>query len=277
MKCPHCGAELAPGSKFCEHCGTPVTGRANGNLRQGMAPRLEPVRPSVSQTAGERNKIIIAGIAALVILGIGLGMFIHSNLQEKPAVATTQPAEAKEEPAPAEPAPPAPKEAPQDMLAQANSILQGRNTPSLQAVSRIDDDGFMGLYTGKQKQFIIYDQRDDLVAVVPWQPALLHPGANSNSSDKALQFKLYVLRDNRQNKDAAAGYWQGSTHVIPIQAYTKVENGKLIPLGIYTYEGSQPAPFKEYLYEQQNVNLVNTLLTHADSLRQDMQQRGITP
>ena len=265
MKCPHCGADIAPDSKFCEQCGTPIQ---------------RPVPVGAHKTAVERNKMILIGAVAFVIFGVGGGMFLHSTVT-KPQTDTPQQAVPASQERPQENVTPEPiripKDTHQDQLASANSILQDKGIPySLQAVSTIDGEGFMGVSISEKTTFIIYDATDGVVATVPWNPLLLNPGANSNSTNKALQFNVSVLHDDRSSKDAGAGYWQGSTHIIPIQAYTKVENGKLIPLGIFTHQGRQAAPFKEYLYEQQNVNLVNTLLTHADSLRDDMAKRNIT-
>lgn len=265
MKCPHCGADIAPDSKFCEQCGTPIQ-------RQ--------VSVGAQKTAWERNKMILIGAVGLVIFGVGGGIFLHSTVTkpqtDTPQQAVTIPQEQPQEEVNPEPIR-IPKETEQDQLARANTILQDKGIPySLQAVSTVDGDGFMGVSVSGKTTFIIYDAKDGVIATVPWNPLLLNPGANSNSTNKALQFTLSILHDDRSNKDAGAGYWQGSTHSIPIQAYTKVENGKLIPLGIFTHQGRQAAPFKEYLYEQQNVNLVNTLLTHADSLRDDMAKRNIT-
>ena len=161
-------------------------------------------------------------------------------------------------------------------LNQANDILKNKNTQfKLGAVSKIDDDGFFGILDNGVA-FVVYDKKDDIVAHVGYSKDLLDPKNNSNSKDKPLRFNMEIINDNPASKDKQAGSWSGTNHIIPVQVYTKEDNGKLVPLGIYTNDASQTDKFDKYLYDQQNVNIITTILNHADSLNSDIQARKIS-
>ena len=128
--------------------------------------------------------------------------------------------------------------------------------------------------TGKGLRFIIYDKKDDMIATIPFDKELLNPKKYANT-DRALYFNMSVEYDNVNSKDKKAGYWSGSTHIIPIEIYSEEKDGVLSPLGIMTYYGNNKGKYDEYLYEMQNVNLANLVILHGDSLRVDITNRNI--
>lgn len=143
------------------------------------------------------------------------------------------------------------------------------------AISDIDNDGFLSIIAiNKKSYFAVYNNNSNIVALIEYNIQLMNPEKYSNEQ-KPLQFNLMVSRDNKNNKDNLLGYWEDTIHIIPIQVYTKVENNKLIPLGIFSYKGKELQEFNEYLYEQQNVNLVNTFITHVDSLNKYIKDNNI--
>lgn len=275
--CPRCGTKN--NGSFCSKCGE---ARPNTD-------KIDDTSTSLNQTTQSHSNnslkyIMITIIVILVGILAGILIYLHKGNTSDNNIQTTssQSTQADETSATSKSVdntkPANDVKSSDTNLNEANTILQNKNAQyyKLSAVSKMDDDGFFGLAAGKGVIFVIYDKKDDIVATVSFDKKLLDPRANSNSTDKPLQFTMNVLNDNPNSKDRQAGYWSDSEHSIPIQVYTKVQNNKLIPLGIYTYQGQKVSKFDDYLYEQQNVNLVNTLLNHADSLNDDIIARNIS-
>lgn len=78
MYCTSCGAQLDDQAQFCPECGTPVK---EGS--QGSAAGLAASGPGVA-SQGKRKmalwKKVLIGIAAVIVLAIGLAMFATSGL-----------------------------------------------------------------------------------------------------------------------------------------------------------------------------------------------------
>lgn len=144
------------------------------------------------------------------------------------------------------------------------------------AISEEDNEGFLALININNKMyFLIHNKPLNMMALIEYNLKLLNPRENSNEK-KPLEFNLIVLKDNPNNKDKLLGYWEDTAHIIPIHVYTKIENNKLIPLGIFSYKGKEPQEYKEYLYEQQNVDLINTFIIHTDSLNKYIKDNNIS-
>lgn len=167
------------------------------------------------------------------------------------------------------------------LLKEANDILANKGVAyKVSAVSNIDDAGFLGLATGKGLVLIVYDKSTNTVATVNFDKTIFalrdNKSPNSNILNP-LQFKLRIDNDNQNSKDKEAGIWSGTTHIIPIYALYEVDaNNNIIPGALYTGSGENPGHYHSYLYEQQNVNLSNIVLTHADSLYADVNARKIS-
>ena len=169
-----------------------------------------------------------------------------------------------------------------DVLAQANEVLQNKNAIyKLSAVSKFDEDGFFGLDISKGITFVIYDKKDDMIARVDYDKALLRPRDNKyETTDKEympLIFKMHIENDNKNGEDKILGVWNGKVHEVPIYALFEVDaNNNIVPGMLYSAQGKNPSHYHGVLKEQKNVNLANIVLTHADSLNEDIIKRGIS-
>ncbi len=107
MTCPHCGEPIAPGSRFCEWCGKPVsqqeTPREPQRLERSAAPPPPPPppaaqaasRPPSSAPKGRRALLIglIAGGALLTCLLVvgGAVLLLRGGLEAEPVPPTGAP------------------------------------------------------------------------------------------------------------------------------------------------------------------------------------------
>ena len=170
----------------------------------------------------------------------------------------------------------------EDVLTKANNVLQNKNSEyKLSAVSKIDEDGFFGIDTRKGVIFVIYDKKDDIVASVGYDKKILNPKANKyKTSDKdymPLIFKMYIKNDDKNGGDKDLGTWTNETHIIPIYALYDVDsNNNIVPGMLNSAQGSNPSHYHDVLKEQKNVNLANIVLTHAESLNEDINKRGVS-
>ena len=272
--CFKCGTPVNDGEKFCPKCGT--------NLGVSTSPQIQPnVNKNINSNNINNNnsnnnkmKIIIAiAIVVVIIVGSGLGYFLYQKHEKDTQVNTNT--NTLVETAKATDDTYQQQKQDDENLKKANDILKNKNTNyKVSAVSTIDDNGFLGLMTGKGLRFIIYDKKDDMIATIPFDKELLNPKKYANT-DRALYFDMSVEYDNVNSKDKKAGYWSGSTHTIPIEIYSEEKDGVLSPLGIMTYYGNNKVKYDEYLYEMQNVNLANLVILHGDSLRVDITNRNI--
>lgn len=177
-----------------------------------------------------------------------------------------------------------------DITKKADNIIAANNLLAkhyysfpIVAVSKVDDDGFLALSMGeKYTGYIIYDKKTGTIASIDFISEILNLRANPVIfSDKKhynpIRFTLNVLNTTQGDTDSKLGEWQYSTHKIPIYAIFDVdENDNIIPQKFMTGEGLKPKKFGKSLTELRNINLVNIVLTHSDSLKQDIKQRNIT-
>ncbi|WP_296897882.1 zinc ribbon domain-containing protein [uncultured Megamonas sp.] len=266
--CFKCGTPVNDGEKFCPKCGT--------NLGVSTSPQIQPNINSNNINNNDSNKmriIIAIAIVVVIIIGSGIGYFFYQKHEKDTQVNTNT--NTLVETAKATDDTYQQQKQDDENLKKANDILKNKNTNyKVSAVSTIDDNGFFGLMTGKGLRFVIYDKKDDMIATIPFDKELLNPKKYANT-DRALYFDMSVEYDNVNSKDKKAGYWNGSTHIIPIEIYSEEKDGVLYPLGIMTYYGNNKGKYDEYLYEMQNVNLANLIILHGDSLRVDITDKNI--
>ena len=129
--------------------------------------------------------------------------------------------------------------------------------------------------------FVIYDKKDDMIARVDYDKALLRPRDNKyETTDKEympLIFKMHIENDDKNGEDKILGVWNGKVHEVPIYALFEVDaNNNIVPGMLYSAQGKNPSHYHGVLKEQKNVNLANIVLTHADSLNEDIIKRGIS-
>lgn len=278
--CPKCGAKIAADIKFCPKCGSSIDDAEINKSMNKPVYRQQKIKPAEnSSSVSGRTLFIGAGIAVLIVIALVGGMknIFGANddkaavgksaiVQETSSITSSEDAVRQDD----------------SSLKQAKDVLAtiGIDTKIIGkviAVSRIDDNGFFAVAENNagKKQFILYAKASNTAALADYDEDLLDPGANSNSRDKALVFDMRILNDDKAGKDAAMGYWNGDDHILPLKVYTELKGQTLTPIGIYSHPGKNSPDFSSVLYEQKNVDLVNALLLHADSLKTDMHSRNI--
>ncbi|MDQ0202855.1 hypothetical protein [Pectinatus haikarae] len=165
--------------------------------------------------------------------------------------------------------------------AQKTLFSKGSNA-EITAVSSTDEDGFLALGTLDSKlYFIIYDAKDGSTALVPYNPNVLNYREHFisfNDGKKHYDPMIFLLQVSEKNnsKDKILGVWDGARHTIPIYVVFKLgDDGRVIPGMITSGQGLKPSHYQAALQEPKNVELVNIVPTHINSLRADIKGRNI--
>lgn len=269
--CGKCGAKVEENEKFCPHCGARIQGSGLTRTKSDG----KQMGSGVSAGSGlpdMTKKVILCACAALVVaVGAGAGFYYHMQSKND---AVQPPASTTAAPVASSPSQEAPTK---DSLAQANDLLKSKGFPSMvSAVSNVDDSGFLGFTRDKGLSLIVYDKKDDVIATVDYNRKLLNLKQNKtgNSYDPVI-LRLHI-KDDKASRDSKLGFWSNGTHTFPIYSLYDVDaQGTVVPGMLTSAPGSNPSRYHSYLNEQQNVNIANLALTHADSLREDMQSRHI--
>lgn len=236
-----------------------------------------------------KQKIFFITAGAIAVFVTSFGIYVNYTINYPPvltkedrlvSVLETSKQEAKSDTEQSNKIEPVLKEQ-DEFLTKANEVLQSKNSIyKLSAVSKFDEEGFFGLDTSKGVTFVIYDKKDDMIARVNYDRILLKPRDNKYKTiDKhmPLIFKMYIENDNKTGEDSKLGVWNGNVHMVPIYALFEVDaNNDIVPGMLYSAQGENPSHYQGVLKEQKNVNLANIVLTHADSLNEDIIKRNIS-
>ncbi len=263
-RCPKCNSLVKDNAAFCANCGA----KLDEKIQAASA------EPTIVTNKQNMKKFIIGILVAAIVVGAGAGIYYYEHVQN--SVAQTETTSNTESSASEQNA--AAQEPVKDDLAQANEILKSKGySYTVGAVSPVNDAGFLGLITDKGRAFIVYDKKDDVVALLSYQRELLNLRSNkSGNMYKPVVLMLHIKND-RANNDRKLGYWHDGIHTFPVYSLYDVDaDGNIVPGKLYSGEGRKPSHYHDYLHEQQNVNIVNLALTSADSLKQDMDSRNIT-
>lgn len=278
--CGKCGTKMEDDEVFCPKCGTRVDGNETTN---SIIPNANNINKSTQTNSTQNNtlKIIIGVLVAVIVIGAGVGFYYYKHTQENVAQtessssasssaqesSQTTSSDAKQDSQPVK-----------DDLAQANEIVKSKGLPyTVGAVSKMDDDGFLGLLTGKGLALVVYDKKDDVVAMLDFKKELLDLKNNKTGNRyNPIIFNLQIKGDNA-SKDSKLGYWNGDTHNFSVFSLYDIDsNGNVVPGMLTSAWGKNPSHYQTYLQEQQNVNIINIALTHADSLAKDINARGVS-
>lgn len=263
--CKKCGKQLNDYQRFCPNCGARVS---NDNM-----------------SSTEKNntlKVIIGILIAIIIVGAGAGFYYYHNTQKELAdiKSSTQNAnivKQNTETVAAKKEPVQEKEVVEDDLTKANEILRSKGfMGNISAVSKIDDNGFVGYINDEGVAFVVYDKRDDVVATVDFNKNVLDLRNNKTGNIYNSLILTVRIKDDKAMKDSNMGYWEDGKHNFSVfTLYDVNENNEIVPGKLTSGEGKKPSHYQGYLQEQQNVNIINMVLTYSDSLREDMQARHI--
>lgn len=158
-------------------------------------------------------------------------------------------------------------------------------TADVAAQSDMGDDGFLLLANNQGAQVIyIYDAVLDYVAMAS-------PGNRDYSTITAFGktsqysagryepaiFTLWLNNWDQSTPDGRLGEWNGDTQLVPIYISYDVEsNGKYRIPSIYSSaSGLNPMKYHSRVTDQRTISILNTLMNHINSLRDNAAQKGI--
>lgn len=258
--CPYCGKELQPGIRFCPHCGKeiPETERKTA----GSVPSSGGKTP-----ASNKNKILAGGLILLFLLGGGAFYFQRQKARDASQAAAIAAQEAKQE----KKETPADKQEAKDSIAVVQGILdqEGLSGKVMATSYGHDPNGSLSVIGGKGRRLLVIDEKNHQKAFVDAASQLYHFIDNRTGSRPPVTFQMRVL-DEKPGDDEKEGYWDGTSHVIPIYAqYSFDGDGKVVPGMLNTGRGAQPSHYHDYLQEQRHVDLANLVLTEMQALHEN--------
>ena len=80
MYCNQCGTQLPDGAKFCQNCGSAVTGKPE-NEKQKMKPIDRPAVNHSTECGGGKKKLLIPAIAVVLLIAV-IGMVMGGQKHE---------------------------------------------------------------------------------------------------------------------------------------------------------------------------------------------------
>ncbi|MCR5175761.1 MAG: zinc ribbon domain-containing protein [Anaerovibrio sp.] len=276
--CKKCGAELKDDAGFCPKCGTSQNVMAgNGGV----------VRNSVSGSTGNGNKdtVIIAAVAAVVILLGVFFIFFHGSIDEVKetlhigtAQATSTQAEPEAvNPNAAQPAQPTPSN---PAISRAEQELRQKGVQGTVLASSVghSGNGYLSLVNNNgQYHIVTYDTKNGRVGVTPYDRKTLYFTDNkpSGGSNAIVIFNINVLNDV-SDKDNGAGVWESGNHNIPVYAFYKFDgSGNVVPGMLNTGKGVNPSHYHGYFYEPRNVDTINLFLTEMQALQKNIADNNV--
>lgn len=276
--CEKCGRRLKDHETVCPRCSKAKSRTDFNNEDNGG---------NVQHNASSNNtilKIIIGVLIAVIVIGAGAGFYYYKHTQDNIAQtesssSTSSAAQESSQAASSDAKQDSASQQPvKDDLAQADEIVKSKGLPyTVGAVSKMDDNGFLGLLTGKGLALVVYDKKDDVVAMLDFKKELLDLKNNKTGNRyNPIIFNVQIKGDNA-SKDSKLGYWNGDTHNFSVFSLYDIDsNGNVVPGMLTSAWGQNPSHYQTYLQEKQNVNIINIALTHADSLAKDINARGVS-
>lgn len=168
----------------------------------------------------------------------------------------------------------------------ASSVLRVKGvSANILATSKIDDDGFIALantsdgmtiygYNKKfDKVFNLVDVRKTTEENIFSSYGKLYP--NKENNYHSVVIGLVVNDADKNNADAKYGEWRGTTQILPIyMTYSQNEKKEFVIHRYYTGPGLKPYRY-DYIQDERNKALSNTVFFHLESLKLDMINRGM--
>ena len=267
--CPHCGKELEPGNRFCPFCGKEVQ-----EIKDKTTAGTSPSAPAGGKSpSGARNKILAGGLIALILLGGGAFYFQRQKAQDASQAAAIAAQEAKQETKEK----PADKQDAKDSIAAVQEILDREGLPGKVMATSYghDPNGSLSVIGGKGRRLLVIDGKNHQKAFVDATTQLYHFINHRTGNLPSVIFQMRVL-DEKPGDDEKAGYWDGTSHVIPIYAqYSFDGDGKVVPGMLNTGRGGRPSHYHDYLKEQRHVDLANLVLTEMQALHENADAHNI--
>lgn len=267
--CPHCGKELEPGVRFCPFCGKEVPEIKSKNV--GGA---QPAAPAGGKSPfGARNKMVAGGLIILILLGGGAFYLQQQKSRDASQAAAIAAQEASQE----KKGKPADKQETKDPIAAIQGTLDQEGLPGKVMATSYGHDphGSLSLIGGKGRRLLVIDEKNHQKAFVDATPQLYRFIDNRTGSQPPVTFQMRVLNE-KPGDDEKEGYWDGTSHVLPIYAqYSFDGEGRVVPGMLNTGRGGQPSHYHDYLKEQRHVDLANLVLTEMQALHENAAAHNI--
>ena len=267
--CPHCGKELEPGNRFCPFCGKEVQ-----EIKNKTAAEAQPSAPAGGKSpSGARNKMVAGGLIVLVLLGGGafyLQQQKSRDASQAAAIAAQEVQQEKKEKT-------ADKQEARDSIAVVQGILdqEGLSGKVMATSYGHDPNGSLSLIGGKGRRLLVIDEKNHQKAFVDATSQLYRFIDNRTGSRSPVTFQMRVLNE-KPGDDEKEGYWDGTSHVLPIYAqYSFDGEGRVVPGMLNTGRGGRPSHYHDYLKEQRHVDLANLVLTEMQALHENADAHNI--
>lgn len=261
--CPHCGKELEPGVRFCPSCGKAVP-----ETESKGAGGTQTAGPVESKPAsGSRNRILAGGLVVMLLLGGGAFYIQQQKSRDASQAAAIAAQEAKQE----KKEKTAEKQEANDSIGTVQKIMEqeGISGKVLATSYGYDPNGSLSLIGGKGRRLLVIDEKNHQKAFVEATSKLYQFINHRTGNLPPVIFQMRVLNE-KPGEDEKAGYWDGTSHVIPIYAqYSFDGEGKVVPGMLNTGAGARPSHYHGYLQEQRHVDLANLVLTEMQALHEN--------
>lgn len=267
--CRKCGKTLKPNEKFCSRCGTPTMSEEEAVSNNVETQTEEESIRNKSFFLQQKNKIIIAVIAVFLFVGGGIYYMTNENkegmLLEKDKISDVGTTDLQVE-----------KKTKQSVVTPFQII---QNEFSQRGISGTviatsyghNPDGCLVVLGGKGIRLVAWDIKNNRIAYINSNGSNIFSfiGKKSYNTLDPVIFNMTIPQDIH-DKDAKAGSWRGTEHLIPIYAFYELnDSGSVEPGRIYTGAGDSPSHYHDYLYEMKNVEMVNLVLTEMVPLKEN--------
>ena len=170
-------------------------------------------------------------------------------------------------------------------LEKPSKILQEHDVKyEVAAVSAQDSNGFLARVLAEGTQYVVYDEKYDIVASIHGQKLSDDIIKNFRKDftlqkDGKISFRPLIfsmfLNEKGGEADQELGTWSEFGHSIPIYVLYDVnkDDDSIVIKNIYSGRGTRPSHYHSDVHSEKYIHLVNTVVTHIDSLRLDMQLR----
>lgn len=268
--CPHCGKALEPGNRFCPSCGKEVE-----KIKSQTAAGGRTSAPAGGKSpSGARNRILAGGLIVLILLGGGAFYLQQQKSRESSQAAAIAAQEAKQEKKEKS----ADTQDTKDPIAAVQKIMdqEGLSGKVMATSYGHDSQGSLSLIGGKGRRLLVIDEKNHQKAFVEATSQLYRFIDNRTGSRPPVTFQMRVLNE-KPGEDEKEGYWDGTSHVVPIYAqYSFDGEGRVVPGMLNTGRGARPSHYHDVLKEQRHVDLANLVLTEMQALHENANAHNIT-
>ena len=154
------------------------------------------------------------------------------------------------------------------------------------AVSSQDSNGFLARILDEGIEYVVYDAKYNVIASI--QGRKLSDDVvmdfrkeftvykDGKIEFKPLVFSMFIYDEKGGGVDTDLGVWSEFGHIVPIYVLFDIDKDDNVVIeSIYSAQGTtNPSHYHSDVHDEKYIHLINTFVTHIDSLRLDMKLRG---